>query len=668
MTRISAAAVLLSAVTCSLITGCSGSTVFPNVETTSSNPDSVTETGVLRGRLHGGQQPIVGAKIYLLAAGTTGYGSAATSLLTSSSYPGWTAQKDTSGNYYVTTDINGSFQIVDACTPGQQVYVASVGGNPGAGMNTAANEIAILGQCPGTGNFDTTLTGVFISEISTVAAAYAASAYAVDTFHIGGPSATTLQQTAITNAFASAANLFDIQNINDVARIATISGNGTVPQAKLHTLANVLAACINSNGPTSPACSILFSNAKTGGSTGTAPTDVVTAAVNIAHNPWANVSTLLPLQTAISPFSPQMASSGSTAPSDLTVSVNFPVAALGSNPSLAVDAGGNVWTLVPGGTSAVSKLSPLGALLSGPIGYPIGGGFTNSRGLAFDTSNNLWVLGQGAVGNATTATFAELSSTGVYQKIVTQPQTILTIPFIPLSSNAPTGATNLVLDGAGNFYYSSTYTLESIFAPITIGNCCTVKYNMASGVVGNLDNGNTTPGTNFVAVNNTTQWATSGGSSVSSSSGTSKTVTGGGLSGAVGVALDASGNAWVVNSGNSTVSEFGSTGAAISGSSGFGSGLTSPKAIAIDGAGVVWVTNSGGSSDLSAMTSTGAMVGKGYSDPHLSSASALAVDASGNVWVASSSGTAISEFVGAAAPVVTPMAAAIGGGLLGQRP
>ena len=136
----------------------------------------------------------------------------------------------------------------------------------------------------------------------------------------------------------------------------------------------------------------------------------------------------------------------------------------------------------------------------------------------------------------------------------------------------------------------------------------------------------------------------------------------------MGVALDASGNAWAVNSGNSTVSEFSSAGTALSGSSGFGSGLSTPKAIAVDGLGGVWVTNSSGTYGLSAMTPAGAVIGKGYSDPNLSSAGALAIDASGNVWVASAATTNISEFVGAAAPVVTPTSAAISGGSVGARP
>src|ERR1700756_3837028 len=49
----------------------------------------------LHGRVHGGQQPVVGATVQLYAAGTAGYGSSATPLLTSA----------------VTTDPTGSFSI-----------------------------------------------------------------------------------------------------------------------------------------------------------------------------------------------------------------------------------------------------------------------------------------------------------------------------------------------------------------------------------------------------------------------------------------------------------------------------------------------------------------------------------------------------------------------------
>lgn len=656
----------LLAAGCGLLSGCSSSVAFPSVqsnETTSPADAGDRPSTVLKGRLHGGQQPIVGAKIYLLAAGTTGYGSAATSLLTSAAYAGYPSVQDGTGRYYVLTDSGGNFQIADTCTPGTQVYVTSVGGNPGAGSNTAANEIALLGQCPANGNFDSTLTGVFVSEISTVAAAYAASAYAVDTFDIGAPATGA---TGIANAFANAANLFDVQNFNDTARTVPLGGLGVVPQTKIHTIANLLASCINSTGPASAACSILFSNAKSAGTSGTTPSDVTTAAINIAHNPWANVSALLPLQTSVTPFYPQMPSSGANAPGDLTIALTFTGAALGSNPSLAVDGNGAVWSLVPGQT-VVSKLSPQGTLLSGASGYAIGGGFAGSRALAFDTSNNLWVLGLGSYNYGTNATYAELSNTGVYQKLVNQPGTTVYTNPLTIGVNPPSAITNLVLDGAGNFYYGSQYVWQVFGTTVSFGNCCTVKYNMGTSTVTNLDNGNTTPGTNFVAVGSAV-WATTAANNVSYTSQTSKSVTGGGLSTSMGVALDHAGNAWVVNSGNSTVSEFNSSGVAVSSSTGFSGGLSTPRAIAVDGLGKAWVTNSGGSYDLSEFTSAGAVVGSGFMDPNLSSAAALVIDGSGNAWLASSTSGTITEFLGVAAPVVTPMSAAIAAGSLGARP
>src|ERR1700755_1265322 len=61
-----------------LLSGCS------NMNTTAS---PIPSAGVaLRGNVHGGQQPIVGAHIYLLAAGTAAYGSPSVSLLSACSH------------------------------------------------------------------------------------------------------------------------------------------------------------------------------------------------------------------------------------------------------------------------------------------------------------------------------------------------------------------------------------------------------------------------------------------------------------------------------------------------------------------------------------------------------------------------------------------------------
>jgi hypothetical protein len=47
---------------------------------------------------------------------------------------------------------------------------------------------------------------------------------------------------------------------------------------------------------------------------------------------------------------------------------------------------------------------------------------------------------------------------------------------------------------------------------------------------------------------------------------------------------------------------------------------------------------------------------------------AQAIDSSGNLWVANGLGGSIVELIGVAAPVKTPIVAAVTGNLLGQRP
>src|SRR5580698_11444713 len=121
----------------------------------------------IQGIVHGGQQPLSGARVYMYAASTAAYGgngiaptsgaagNASTSLLTAATG----GPADANGNFYVTTDVNGNFNIngAFACSPGQQVYLYSVDGDPqlsGVGIvgtqNPAATLLAVVGDCAST--------------------------------------------------------------------------------------------------------------------------------------------------------------------------------------------------------------------------------------------------------------------------------------------------------------------------------------------------------------------------------------------------------------------------------------------------------------------------------------------------------------------------------------
>jgi hypothetical protein len=143
---------------------------------------------------------------------------------------------------------------------------------------------------------------------------------------------------------------------------------------------------------------------------------------------------------------------------------------------------------------------------------------------------------------------------------------------------------------------------------------------------------------------------------------------GGGLSNPQGIAADQSGNIWVANQGNSSVSEFGPSGTALSPSAGFtAGGINAPYALAVDQSGYVWVANSGNNTITKLTTGTS---GTSYgSSTYLNIPKGIAIDGSGNVWVSNSgnstvaaftsSGTAIAGSPFSGAGITTPVAIAI---------
>jgi hypothetical protein len=143
---------------------------------------------------------------------------------------------------------------------------------------------------------------------------------------------------------------------------------------------------------------------------------------------------------------------------------------------------------------------------------------------------------------------------------------------------------------------------------------------------------------------------------------------GGGLSSPQGVAVDQAGNVWVANAGNNSVSLFNSTGAAVSGSTGYtAGGLNAPYAIALDQSGNAWVANSGNNT-VTELSPSGSLLA-GASGNGLNAPRSIAIDASGDVFVANSNGTGVSGFNSAGTPLAgspftgggtnTPIAVAI---------
>lgn len=320
--------------------------------------------GNIKGSVHGGSLPVSGASIYLYQASTAGYGTAATSLIckasTDTSFAGNPCPsgtgEDGNGNYYVTTDANGDFALSGdyRCTSGDQVYAVAVGGSPGLGGtvdNTAIVQMAALGQCPSSGSMASQVPYLAINEVTTVAFAYSVSGFATTPYNV---SSDALGATALANAFANVNNIVD-PGSGAALTLAAGSSNGVAPQAKIYTLANILASCVNTSSSNSVPCANLFKDATS--SSGTRATDEGSAIFNIVHNPalqngqTQSVTALYNLMNGTTPFSPYLAQ----APADWTLPVvyNGVMSAPGTNGgentivggpyNVGFDTGGNTW-------------------------------------------------------------------------------------------------------------------------------------------------------------------------------------------------------------------------------------------------------------------------------------------------------------------------------------
>jgi hypothetical protein len=602
-----------------------------------------------------GQQPILGAHVYLLASNATGVGAASVRLLE----PNSTGQADAIGTYVLSAS-DGSFTIPGyyTCTSSQQLYIYSLGGDAGLGPNSAAGELAVLGNCPAPGS---TVPPVVMNEVTTVAAAFALAPFATDALHVSS-SGTPLAQLGIANAFANAFKL--ASTVTGAALTIIPAGTATVPQGAINTLANLLNACIHSSKSASAPCVTLFSDTQISDSV---PTDTATAMINIVHHPATNVGALFALQSTTSPFAPSL----SAAPNDYTVGIVYTGGGMAGVTALDVDAQGDVWFLSEGSgytsyVGSIGEISPSGGYLSGSNGYAVS--LFAPAALAIDTIGNVWIANYAADLTANTS-IVELSNNG----------TVLS------GSNGFNGGgmylvSGLSFDASGNLWAANAN-------PNTLTEM-TTSGQFLSGMSGFTGGGLNFPlGLANGASGNV--WVANGESmAVSEFTGSGQPVTGAngltvpGFYGGNAVAIDAGGNVWFSRQGGyAQVSKLSNSGAVLSGPTGFVDGgiaaYKGGKRLSIDGDGNVWIPlyNGPGVAELSnaGVVLSGAA---GFQSGILLFPACVALDGSGDVWISSSQSAPkptyytdrITELIGIAAPVVTPLAAGVKNNTLGTRP
>jgi hypothetical protein len=344
-----------------ILTGCGG------VASTSANP--AANAVKLNGKVYGGQQPVSEATIQLYTAGINGYGLAATPLLSPAA----------------TTDSNGEFSIATpyTCPANKQVYIVATGGNPGLTPAAVNNNLALmtgLGSCSNL----TASTTIMINELTTVATVWALSPFMSGYATVGTSAGNTL---GLANAFAVIPEL--VNTASGATPGPALPANAVLSTAELNTLADALAACVNSSGGSAgdtTMCGQLFSAANTTGTNAGAPQDTIAAAVNLARNPALNASAVFALAGASgAPFQPTLPA----APQNFLVAITYSGGGLSAPTAIAPDAAGNIWA-GNAGSSTLTELAPSGAAISPATGF-VGGGLNNPSALAIDETGTVWV-------------------------------------------------------------------------------------------------------------------------------------------------------------------------------------------------------------------------------------------------------------------------------------
>ncbi len=608
-----------------LVAGCGGVIVSPGSggstggsctpSTVSSTPVSCAARTPIAGasfsaKVLAGSQPVSGASVQLYAAGIAGNGSAPATLL----------------NTTLTTAANGTFTVPAGYTcPSAQtpVYLLSKGGQFGSGPTSSSRWLmTALGPC---GSISLGSTFV-LNEITTAAAVWALASFMSSGGDVG---ATCTNTTGIDNAFLIANSL-----VNPATGISPGSGNPsnlTVPTSKLNTLANALFSCTGSSG--SASCSTLFTAANSGK---TVPTNTLDAALNIAHNPANNVAAIYALASGSAAFSPAL----SAAPPDWMLHNTISGGGLASPASVSVAASGNVW--VSSYFNSVSEFLPTGASAfpSGIAGY----GINQSYGMALDTLGNVWIANEQTNPNSGNGDVTELNSSGV---ALAPELTGGGIDF-PIAVAADTNG-NMWIADYGNSKVSLLSSSGSPLSPSTGWGGTSLTFPVAVAV----DSAHNAWVANQAGALPITKISADGSESTNYSCD---------CNGASGIATDQAGNVWIANYYGNSISEVNTCGT-LELDAATGGGVNHPQAIAVDGAGTVWVANYLGKSLSELAGSSSATPGAFLSpstgfgnDAAMLQPYGLAIDASGNIWVSNFGTDTLTQFIGIAAPVKTPMA------------
>ncbi len=637
-----------------LLTGCS------NLANTTVNSAATPTAQVkVKGRLHGGNQPVAGATVTVYFAGQTGYGSASTVVTTT-----------TTAN-----DGYGSFSFSVTC-PSQSappfdplVYLIARGGNTLNNGTTTSNSAAIFVAGLAPCSQINSSTFVDMSEVTTVATMAALQQYFNPVTESFGMDGILVAYTAMANAFTTIRNLVDYSSgtaVTTLTKTGTATGSSvsvtvTPESAKINTLANIISACINNNANgDATACSTLENDAtppaavttSQPGGTFAPATDLLMALYYMMTNPTngsaSNLSAIYALSPPTgAPYQPTL----SSAPTDWTIGVTYSSNSNCTNGNgffnfpydLKLDGAGDVW--VDNGPDSNGNLAHM-AFDGTPL--ECAAVATKSRGSTIDDRGNIWV--------------GSFSTNNIYRYT---PGSGLVLTY---ATAAPVVA--VTADGADNVFFS-TYTGTALYE--IAGGATATTASSPTQISGSLG----AAPAQIMVDNHQAIWASSGAANVSevlpSTTMSDPTYMNGfvttsfpvsGSSYGISLTMGNAGNVYTSSQSTNAVDLLGpnSTNTSYVEATNFpamGGGLSNPTAVSVDGAKNVWLANNAtGISNVSEFTVGGLALSPtaGFSkdSSYLVNGRSIIVDQGGNVWISRDGSTSITEIVGAGVPLYQP--------------
>jgi len=465
-----------------------------------------------------------------------------------------------------------------------------------------------------------------LNEVTTAASVWSLASFLSSGANVG---ASCTNGTGLANAFLNAEALAN--PATGASPGAGIASTLMVPTGKLNTLANALASCTTSSG--GGGCAALFNAAASGSAV---PDNTLDAAMNIAHAPANSVAAIYTLATGSAIFAPAL----SAAPPDWMLHNTVSGGGMSLPTSVSVAASGNVW--VSNYFDAVSEFTSGGAAVF-PAGIG-GNGINQSFGMALDVQGDVWIANEQTSSSSGLGDVTELNSSG---QVLATGLTNGGVDF-PIAAAA---------DSNGNMWFAdygdSRVTVLSGSGAAVSGAGGWGGTSLALPVALAVDGSHNAWVANQAGELPITKI---------SADGTEVSDFDCHCNGASGIAVDQRGNVWVANYYGNSISEVNGCGTLVLDAA-TGGGIYHPQGIAVDGAGTIWVANYLGDSvselngASSAAPGTFASSASGFgSDAGLLKPYGLAIDASGSVWVTNSGNNSLTQFIGIAAPVKTPMA------------